>query len=214
MKQLTLIAACLTAFATLLNAQPQAGGNNECLDHNQQFRNARDQWMKTSPNAPLDQADRAQFNGLFYYPVDCSYVFDGGLFVHDQPVKTSIATTDGGTVQLIDYGKVRCNIKGVDHEFTVYKNIDLPDFKDYTQVYFIPFRDATSVEPVSTTNASGRYLLIDLPVQGNRVTLDFNKAVNPFENYNSSFSSLLSPAANVITAPLMVGERKYEDRTN
>jgi len=55
-------------------------------------------------------------------------------------------------------------------------------------------------------------VIIEPPSSGDQVVLDLNMATNPFENYNSNFSSLIVPASNMLLAPILAGERKYEDR--
>ena len=75
------------------------------------------------------------------------------------------------------------------------------------ETVFIPFKDETSGQ---TTFAHGRYLI--LKPKGDNVVLDFNMAINPWENYNSMHSTLIVPASNVFRAPVQTGERKYEDR--
>ena len=118
----------------------------------------------------------------------------------------SVQTTRGQTVSVYDYGVVPVTIDGEEYSLQVYQNIDLPDFAG-AEIIFIPFKDKTSD---STTYKHGRYLIVE--PAGSNVVLDFNKAINPWENYNQTHSTIIVPASNVIRAPIQTGERKYEDR--
>jgi uncharacterized protein (DUF1684 family) len=211
-KHLSMIAIMMT-FMITVNGQAQSTGNDDCIKDIQKFRNDRNQWMKTSPNTPFESGDLADFTSLFYFKIDCSFRFEGTLEVNSNPQEENVNTSDGKTIKLINYGNILCNISGVDYNFIVYKNIDMPEFAEFSETYFIPIKDATSGPPPLTVFALGRYLIVDLPASGNSVILDFNMAINPFENYSSSFTSLITPSGNIIFAPLSVGERKYEDRT-
>ena len=184
----------------------------DCVTENQIFRADKDKWVYESPKTPLTPEMLSVFEGLYYYDINCAFKLKGILTLSENPQKVNVGTTDGGTVQLINYGTVSINIKGEDHTFILYKNIDMPEFSMYSEAYFIPFKDATSIAPLSTTYASGRYLKIDLPANGNKVILDFNEAINPFASYNPTFTSLVTPPQNVMAAPIATGERKYEDR--
>ena len=170
--------------------------------------------MKTSPNTPFTPADLALFKGLFYYEIDCSNVFPGVLSLNPNPFKVKVGTADGGTVDLINFGSISALIKGGNYNFVLYKNISMPEFAQFSEAFFIPIKDGTSSGPISTTFAPGRYLKVDLPPGGNMVNLDFNMAINPFQNYNNVFTSLVVPPLHVVLSAVQSGERKYEDRTD
>jgi len=188
------------------------GQSYDCKAENSQFRSDKNNWVVQDVDKPFSSTDIADFNGLFYYPVDCKYVFNGTL-IRNEPMKVvNVETTDGGSAQLYDYGIVSFTIGGKEYNLTVYKNIGMPEFGNAKETIFIPIKDGTSGPATNTTFASGRYLVIQPPASGNKVVLDFNKATNPFENYNSKYSTLIVPSSNIIEAPLETGERKYEDR--
>jgi uncharacterized protein len=73
---------------------------------------------------------------------------------------------------------------------------------------FIPFRDATAG---TETYGGGRYL--ELPYKGERdyITLDFNKAFNPYCHYNHSYSCPLVPAENRLKTAIRAGEKKLHN---
>jgi uncharacterized protein (DUF1684 family) len=187
------------------------GQEYDCQVENDQYRNNKNSWIIQDVNKPFNAAEIVDFTGLFYYPVDCKYVFTGTVAPAGLKV-VNVGTTKGGTVQLYEFGIISCKIGGETYQLMAYKNIDLPEFGRSPDTYFIPFKDKTSGPEPKTTYANGRYLIIEPPANGNQVILDFNMATNPYENYNSKYSTLLVPDQNVIMAPIATGERKYEDR--
>jgi len=197
----------LTVLALNLNGQ-----SYDCNTENSTYRTDKNTWIAKDVDKPFSAADRTDFSGLFYYPVDCKFVFTGTLSSVGSMKIVNVETSKGGTVQLYDYGVVSVDIAGKTYHLTAYKNIDLPEFSKNTEAIFIPIKDESSEGNLSTTFANGRYLVVQPPASGNQVILDFNLATNPFENYNPGFSSIKVPNGNIINAPLTTGERKYEDR--
>lgn len=184
----------------------------DCEDVNNKYRGKKNTWIVKDVDNPFGASDIANFKGLFYYDVDCKYVVQGTLSPSPSLKIINVTTTNGDTVQVYDYGVVNCTIDGEPYQLTVYKNVEQPEFGRKPGTLFIPFKDKTSGPKPKTTFADGRYLIIQPPASGEQVTLDFNMATNPFENYNGNYSTIDVPDQNVITAPIPVGERKYEDR--
>ncbi len=67
---------------------------------------------------------------------------------------------------------------------------------------FVPFRDATNGK---ATYGAGRYL--DAPLEGEEVTLDFNRAYHPFCAYNGAWTCPLPPAENWLSEAIEAGEK-------
>ncbi|MEN8225607.1 MAG: DUF1684 domain-containing protein [Bacteroidota bacterium] len=184
----------------------------DCDAENNQFRNDKKAWIAASTNSPLSSSDMDHFDDLHYYPINNKLVMPGTLNPATSENAIDIATNKGGIIRLFDAGTVNVNIGSEQYQLQAYKNIDMPEFDNMQESIFIPIKDGTSGPAPKTTFDHGRYLLIRPPASGNQIMLDFNMIINPFENYNSNFSTLLVPASNTILAPIMSGERKYEDR--
>lgn len=196
------------SFTILVSAQ-----GNDCKEKNRQFRNSKNNWIALQPDKPFSQAEINKFDSLFYYDIDCKWVMEGTLSASQAPKVVDVETTKGTIIKLVDYGTLSLDIGGEQYNLQVYQDIDMPDFSHAPGTIFIPIKDGTSGEKPKTTHANGRYVIIEPPASGKRVMVDFNMAINPFENYNSIiYPTLLVPDGNVILAPLVTGERKYEDR--
>ena len=170
----------------------------------------KDAWMQTDLNTPFSSADLADFPGLYYFPIDSGYRYNGTLFVDTNQNEEPVSQEDGGSVSLIKHGVIECNLEGKDYALTAYQNINMPEFPGIPNAVFVPFKDVTSD---TDTYSSGRYLILRPPQSGNTVNLDFNMAVNPFADYNNGFSGLVTASNNILDLSVVVGERKFDDRT-
>lgn len=191
-----------------LNAQPQAG---DCVSDNETFRNDRNDRVSKDENPPFNDDDLEDFESLYYYPVDCNFIFEAKF----EPIteqKVDVDITGGGTIQLYKVGTVDVTVDGTDKTLVVYKNKGIMSEFDKGAL-FIPIKDKTSK---GTTYENGRYVVLDPGLTEGIFQLDFNKAINPYQNYNKAdkkLYSIITPNTNIMAAPLTVGERKYEDRT-
>lgn len=197
----------ISLFTTVVSAQ-----DNGCKAKNEQFRNDKNKWVVQHENEPFTQADIDKFTSLFYYDIDCDWVLNGTLMAYPAPKVVGVGTSKGAVVQLWDYGTLNVTIDGKEYNLQVYKNIDLPEFVNAPETIFVPIKDETNGPKPKTTYDGGRYLIIEPPASGDQVVVDFNMAINPFENYNNTYPTLIIPDDNVILAPIPTGERKYEDR--
>ncbi|HEX6333812.1 MAG TPA: DUF1684 domain-containing protein, partial [Flavisolibacter sp.] len=78
---------------------------------------------------------------------------------------------------------------------------------EYRNHLFLPFTDATTGK---TTYEVGRY--IDLQITDIRegwVTIDFNKAYNPYCAYTSGYNCPIPPAENRLPVAIEAGEKSY-----
>ena len=70
---------------------------------------------------------------------------------------------------------------------------------------FIVMADGTTG---SETYGGGRFLYVDIPENGNKVTLDFNKAQNPICAFSDFATCPLPPRENHLSFDIDAGEKK------
>lgn len=172
-------------------------------------REAKDQLMSDAATSPLTADEIKSFDSLSYFPVDKKFMIEGQLNATESQEKVSLNTTDGGKKELMRYGTINFTFDGKPYSLAVFRNANLPEFGDNSQQLFIPFTDLTTDEE---TSPDGRYLPVSIADGETRVTLDFNKAMNPFSAYNDQYSSVLAPPENRLMFSVVSGERKYEHR--
>jgi len=178
-------------------------------DQVNQERLAKDQLFKDPRTSPLSTSSIDSFSALDYYEVNEKFKIAGTLTPDTKGISVMLATSNGGSSSVERYGKVKFALDGRNFEMVVFKTNGLSEFSDSPGQLFLPFKDSTNG---SETNPDGRYLLISLPVSGDKVVLDFNRAFNPKSAYKSSFSSVIAPEQNLVGVSFSAGQRKFEDR--
>ena len=175
------------------------------MDELTHFRNEIDQFMEFYPQSPLDEEQRANFDGLAYFEPNeaLNLVVPVERFAATEPM-IEMETNTGEQRPFRRWGRLSFEVNGEPASLTIYSDI-------YGQEFFLPFRDATSGKE---TYGAGRYLdnsrpgLLDL---GNgRFKIDFNYSYNPYCAYQSTFSCPLPPRENWLTVPIHAGEKNFE----
>jgi hypothetical protein len=78
---------------------------------------------------------------------------------------------------------------------------------EYKNYLFIPFTDVTNG---TDTYEGGRYIDISTSdIRDNKLTLDFNKAYNPYCCYTNGYNCPIPPKENELTIAVNAGEMKY-----
>jgi len=161
-------------------------------------REEKDEFMRTSDESPFKGKE---FLDLKYYPVDPAYKVMANVKQLETRELLELTTSDGKRQQYQKFAIVEFEIKGERQQLTLLRQAG-PGMQNVT---FLAFADATSGE---TTYGGGRYL--DIVVKNARqITLDFNKAYNPYCNYNETFSCPLPLRENILPVAIEAGEKTY-----
>ena len=167
----------------------------------EQFRGDKDDYYRTGAQSPIPVDQREAFQGLPYYPVDESLVFDDRRlepYAGDEPENFQIPTSDGQLRPAHRAGVLRFEVGGEARQLTAY-TFDQGDGESL----FVPFLDATSG---SETYGAGRYLDLE-PEEDGSYRLDFNLAYHPSCVYDPKYSCPLTPAENRLPVRIEAGER-------
>ena len=160
-----------------------------------------------SEDSPLKEADRENFKGLGYYPINAELKIKARLVPTPWDEPFSMPSTGKRSDRYVRYGIAKFEIDGQPVQLNVYQNLDASPKEKYL---FIPFKDATSG---NGTYGGGRYLDIkykDNPPQDS-VLLDFNLAYNPYCVYNSNFSCPIPPKENWLSVKIEAGEKDFPE---
>jgi hypothetical protein len=166
-------------------------------------RERKDEYFASDPHSPIPPEDRADFDGLSYYPIDPAYRFEVDLARHDDPERVTVATSTEGEREYLRWGEFTVEVDGEPVTIQAYKSDPADDR------LWVPFRDATSGE---ATYGAGRYL--DLEPEEHRTgegtwILDFNQAYNPTCAYSDRYECPLPPTENWLDVAIEAGEKAY-----
>ena len=182
-------------------AQPQTGRAGV-----ESFRERRDALFREHPQSALTDEQKADFEGLSYYPYDPDAVIRTRLDAPRQSDGLEIDT--GGEDGAIRYDRVG-------DLATPWGALTLYWMRGYGGGLFLPLRDGTAG---AETYGAGRYLTdtakgtfgrgLELDDSGGAV-LDLNYAYNPSCAYHSRWACPLAPPENRLEAPIRAGELAY-----
>ena len=171
-------------------------------------RDQKDTFLSRYPNSPLPLEDCTGFKGLDYYPPNQDYRFELVLHTHAQKMRVTMTYTKGETKAFLRWGEFRFTIGGEEQVLQAYKSSSDDPF------YFVPVRDATSGRE---TYGAGRYLDLkpDLhQTDEGKWILDFNRAYNPWCDYNKEYTCPFVLPENWLDVPILAGEKKHKPHGN
>ena len=165
------------------------------------FRERRNQFFKTDPQSPLEEADRKQFDGLSYYPIDLAYAMVRTIErypIEPKPLYASLPTSKGPEKKYVKYGRFKFKVSGKAVVLQIYRPLGGGEL-------FLPFKDKTSGKE---TYSHGRYLFLE-SMLGGKVLVDFNRAYNPFCAFNEKYTCPFAPQENALDLLIGAGEKRF-----
>lgn len=193
-----------TATAPALTRSSGPASETQARREIETLRRDKDRNLQSAADSPIPVAERADFKGLKYFPIDPSYRVEAELKHYQGNEKVQMLTSSGQQQEYVRYGYFEFKVGTQTCKLDVFK----PTFLGpNTNHLFIPFRDATSGKE---SYGAGRYLeLAETP--DTRYTLDFNLAYNPYCAYNKQYSCPLPPKQNTLAVEIRAGEKNYKE---
>ncbi|WP_276390270.1 DUF1684 domain-containing protein [Eudoraea chungangensis] len=162
------------------------------------------------PNlSPLPDRFRKDFDGLDFFKPDTQFIVQGILKRTPNAIPFMMPTNTERFSEETVYGIIEFRLQNKAYSLEVYQNVQLRDSIGFRDYLFLPFLDKTNgVESYE----GGRYLDLSIP-EGDAITLDFNKAYNPYCVYNKKYSCPIVPKENYLNTEIKAGVKRF-DKTN
>jgi uncharacterized protein (DUF1684 family) len=163
------------------------------------WRRTRDELLRTHPDSPIPEPERASYPGAPVAPYDPLLRFDVSVDTNVPPGQMKVPT---GTDVIVEFDRIgRARLPGLGE-------LDVWWLASYGGGIFVPVKDASAG---SATYGGGRYLIdtakgADLGGKDGRLILDFNFAYNPSCAYDPAWACPLAPAGNTLAGSLLAGE--------
>jgi uncharacterized protein (DUF1684 family) len=158
-----------------------------------------------SSTSPLKPDDRAHFTHLAHFPFDTAYAVRATFTRAQNGEALTMRTSTARLPKFKVYGTLRFTMKGKEFTLPVYEDaVPNPSYPGYL---FLPFTDLTNG---GETYGAGRYIDLQAPLAP-VITLDFNKAYNPYCAYSDRYSCPIPPAENHLETEVRAGVLKYHD---
>jgi len=169
-----------------------------------QERKEKDDSFRNDPESPLAEKYRADFKGLFYYPIDFRYRFQGRIYRMAQAQRVKMAASDGKARDAMHWGYFRFQADPrTVGTLQVYRMSG--SGKDQQDFLFLPFADAHAGKE---TYGGGRFLDLQEKLDGIYI-VDFNRAYNPYCAYGKTYSCPIPPKENRVSLSIPAGERIF-----
>ena len=173
-----------------------------------EFQKELNSSFKDVTKSPLSKEDRQNFISLEFFDFDSSYVVKGILIPFQKDSIFDMKTNTDRMHTYNKFGKIKFNLDNTYFELNVYKDQELINDQTNIDDVFLPFYDNTNG---ITTYSGGRYM--DLKVSKDSIiSIDFNKAYNPYCVYNYKFSCPIVPSENFIALEINAGVKDYNKK--
>jgi uncharacterized protein (DUF1684 family) len=180
-----------------------------CLgqDHKTQIAQYRQKYKDdflTDNSSPLNKDD---LQYLRFYDADSTYKVTAAVQLLTNEPAFVMPVFSGTGQQYVRYAKLKFTLKGKPMELTVYRSTALAALPEYKDYLFLPFTDNTNG---TVTYGGGRYIdLREGDFKANSVSIDFNKAYNPYCAFSSRYSCPKPPDENHLAIAIEVGEKAF-----
>ncbi len=157
---------------------------------------------------PIIKADTAHIR---FYPVNAAFKVKARVtLLQDQPV-FKLATSSGKTKEARKYALLHFRLKGKNYSLYAYQLLGLMNKEETAQHLFLPFTDGSSG---GESYGGGRYIDLEIDdIQADQtVTIDFNKAYNPYCAFTTGYNCPVPPRENALPVSIKAGERYQPEK--
>ena len=172
-----------------------------------EFQDTLNKEFTNRDESPLTEEDFKTFKGLDFYPINEKFIVEAKFVRTPNEKVFKMKTTGTRLPEYIKYGELFFTIDGKEFKLNLYQNVELTKKKGYEDYLFLPFSDLTCGKE---SYIGGRYIDMRIP-KSNTVTIDFNKAYNPYCAYNHQYSCPIVPLDNDLAIAILAGVKKFHD---
>lgn len=201
-KNIQLILLVVVALIIVLYALQPTGTSEEYKRQMNTARKDRDDYMRNNAESPFADSSQA-FKGLSYFEPDEKFRILANLTPVEDKKVIILPTSDGQESRYLEYAFAEFDLDGESCRLLILEVMDMGPTRG---TLFLAFADATSA---NETYGAGRYLDINKVPGSTAITLDFNKAYNPYCAYNDNFSCPFPPKENILNVAIRAGEKTY-----
>ena len=155
---------------------------------------------------PLEEKDLKEFEGLDFFEVKPEYIVKAEFVRTPAEAPFAMKTSTDRMPIYVKYGELYFELKGKKLKLNLYQNQELVKDPEYYDYLFLPFTDLTNG---NETYGGGRYIDFRIP-ETNEVTLDFNRAYNPYCAYSGKYSCPVPPEENDLEIEIFAGVKSFD----
>jgi uncharacterized protein (DUF1684 family) len=176
-------------------------------ESSKEFQDTLNKEYGTREESPLTDDDFKVFKGLDFYPINEKFIVEAKFTRTPNEKVFKMKTSTSRVPEYVKYGELLFTIDGKDFKLNLYQNIELIKKAGFEDYLFLPFSDLTCEKE---SYIGGRY--IDMRIsKGATMTIDFNKAYNPYCAYNYKYSCPIVPLENNLDIAILAGVKKFHE---
>ena len=206
MKSKNIIIAALLAFIATIIYYSLTGGELK-EDFSKAILKEREEkelFMKSDSGSPFVN-QKEKFTHLNYFEPDLKYKISADLVPIENKKVVVLPTSDGKEKKYLEYAFAEFKLEGKKNNLLI---LEIMDSGPYRGTLFLAFADDTSTKE---TYGAGRYIDLKKVPGATSITLDFNKAYNPYCAYSDDFSCPFPPKENILPIEIKAGEKSYHE---
>jgi uncharacterized protein (DUF1684 family) len=170
------------------------------IDEINKERKDKDEFMQNAEESPFANA-KDPFEGLKYFSPDIKFRIQASLNYIQKRETFTLVTNIGDAQSYLTYAWAEFDLDNLHNRLLI---LEVTQPGPEQGKLFLAFADQTSA---NETYGAGRYLDIKKVPGANSLTLDFNKAYNP---YTEKFVCPFPPKENLLKAGIKAGEKVYK----
>ena len=181
------------------------GQKKEQIQGETEFQRDLNSEFKDASKSPLKKKERRSFKGLDFFKFDSAYVIQATFKSTPDEKSFKMKTTTDRLPEYVKYGEITFNLKNESYQLNVYRDQELMNEEGFEDYLFLPFLDDTNGDE---SYGGGRYIDLKIP-DGDQMTIDFNKAYNPYCAYDEKYSCPIVPRENYIDIEVRAGVKSF-----
>ena len=173
------------------------------------FQEEMNSSFKNVEESPLEESERKKFKTLPFFKIDESYKVEADFVRTTDGKPFEMQTTTDRKPIYQKFGEVSFELHVKRHTLNVYQSQDLTQKEEYKNYLFLPFTDLSNGQE---SYEGGRYIDLQIPKREaadgqelDKITIDFNKAYNPYCAYNHNYSCPIPPKENHLDVKVLAG---------
>lgn len=186
--------------------------NSNEINYSSQLKSFQEEMNSSYKNAkesPLPENELKKFKTLPFFKIDSIYRVEADFVRTTDGQPFEMQTTTERKPMYQKFGEVSFELHGKRHTLNVYQSQDLKQKEEYKNYLFLPFTDLSNGQE---SYYGGRYIDLQIPQRQtadgqelDKITIDFNKAYNPYCAYNKKYSCPIPPKENHLDVKVLAG---------
>jgi len=147
---------------------------------------------------------------IAFYPINKKMVVQANVTLLPDEKPFRLTTSSGKTKEAQKYAQFTFSINGKACTLYAYQLLTLKEKAETAHELFLPFIDPTCGKE---SYAGGRYIDLNInDIRDGHITIDFNKAYNPYCAFTTGYNCPIPPRENVLAVPVKAGEKYRKDK--